>query len=108
MQSTIWQVDLLLSLALMLVLVRRAHATGTEPRAYHLLVPRTYGEVAEVRVAVKAKRLLVKLVKKRKHGMNMWDKSNLKPWPQLSEKVMAGGATAARASRSCPVARRRV
>ena len=78
----------------MLVLVRRAHATGAEPRAYHLLVPRTYGEVAEVRVAVKAKRLLVKLVKKRKHGMNMWDKSNLKPWPQLSEKVMAGGATA--------------
>ena len=76
----------------LLVLITRTAATGTEPRSYYLYVRKMYGSVAEVKVVVKAKRLLVKLIKKRSR-LNLWDKTNLKPWPQLSEKAAAGGGS---------------
>mmetsp|Transcript_18716 Transcript_18716/g.40523 ORF Transcript_18716/g.40523 Transcript_18716/m.40523 type:complete len:393 (-) Transcript_18716:585-1763(-) len=74
----------------LLIRITRTAATGTEPRSYHLYVRRMYGSVAEVKVVVKAKRLLVKLIKKRSR-LNLWDKTNLKPWPQLSEKAAGAG-----------------
>lgn len=74
----------------LLIWITRTAATGTEPKSYHLFIRKMYGEVSEVKVVCKAKRLLVKLIKK-KSRLNLWDKTNLKPWPQLSEKATAGG-----------------
>ena len=72
------------SRGLLIAIDRSDKATGMQPRHYHLYIRRMYGDVAEVKVVVKAKRLLVKLVKK-KNRLNLWDKKNLKPWPRLSE-----------------------
>jgi len=69
---------------LLVAIDRSERATGTQPKHYHLYIRRMYGEVAEVKVVVKARRLLVKLIKK-KNRLNLWDKKNLKPWPRLSE-----------------------
>ena len=72
------------SRGLLIAIDRSDKATGMQPKHYHLYIRRMYGDVAEVKVVVKAKRLLVKLVKK-KNRLNLWDKKNLKPWPRLSE-----------------------
>ncbi len=45
---------------------------------YHLYVPRMYGEVEDVMLIVKAKKLIIKLTKKEKRS---------KPWPQLPSKA---------------------
>jgi len=50
---------------------------------YHLYVPRMYGEVEDVKIIVKPKKLIVKLTKKKQ-------KENLKSWPQLPSKVATG------------------
>ena len=47
---------------------------------YHLYVPRLFGEVSEVKLILKKKKLIVKLYKKK-------DKENLRAWPQLPSKV---------------------
>lgn len=49
-------------------------------RRYHLHVPRLFGEVSEVKLVVKKKKLIVKLYKKK-------DKENMRAWPQLPSKV---------------------
>ena len=72
------------SRGLLIAIDRSDKATGMQPKHYHLYIRGMYGDVAEVKVVVKAKRLLVKLVKK-KNRLNLWDKKNLKPWPRLSE-----------------------
>ena len=75
---------------LLIAIDRSDKATGTQPKHYHLYIRRMYGEIAEVKVIVKAKRLLVKLIKK-KNRLNIWDKKNLKPWPRLSEGTGSSG-----------------
>ena len=50
---------------------------------YHLYVPRMYGEVEDMKIIVKPKKLIVKLIKKKQ-------KENLKAWPQLPSKVATG------------------
>lgn len=50
---------------------------------YLLRIPKLYGHVAEVEAISKAKRLLVRL-KKRK---SLWDKENLKAWPRPQKMV---------------------
>ena len=50
-------------------------------KRYHLHVPRMFGEVEEVKVIVKTKKLIIKLMKKK-------SKENMKPWPQLPSKVL--------------------
>ena len=75
---------------LLVAIDRSDKATGTQPKHYHLYIRRMYGEIAEVKVIVKAKRLLVKLIKK-KNRLNIWDKKNLKPWPRLSEGTGSSG-----------------
>lgn len=72
------------SRGLLIAIDRSDRAMGMQPKHYHLYIRRMYGDAAEVKVVVKAKRLLVKLVKK-KNRLNLWDKKNLKPWPRLSE-----------------------
>ena len=72
------------SRGLLIAIDRSDMATGMQPKHYHLYIRRMYGDVAEVKVVVKAKRLLVKLIKK-KNRLNLWDKKNLKSWPRLSE-----------------------
>lgn len=56
-------------------------ATDEEERDYRLHIPKLYDRATEVRTVVKAKRLLVKIHKKR-NGINIGGKSNLEPWPQ--------------------------
>ena len=48
---------------------------------YHLYIPRLYGVVDDVKVIVKAKKLIIKLYKKK-------EESNLKAWPQLPSKFV--------------------
>jgi len=58
-----------------------------EEQRYHLFVPRMYGEVEDVKTTVKAKRLVVKLTKKRTGTIfNFYDNTNLRSWPQLPAK----------------------
>jgi len=55
---------------------------------YHLHVPRMYGEVEDVKIIVKHKKMIVKLTKKKQ-------KENLKSWPQLPSKVATGSTDGA-------------
>jgi hypothetical protein len=50
-------------------------------KRYHLYVPKMSGEVEEVKLIVKAKKLIVKLYKKQ-------GRDNLQAWPQLPSKVV--------------------
>jgi hypothetical protein len=59
-------------------LVVQIHSRGER---YHLVVPRMYGEVEEVKTILKPNKLLVKLLKKKKN------KENLTAWPQLSSTI---------------------
>eukprot|EP00978_Attheya_sp_CCMP212_P030755 scaffold114242_cov57-Attheya_sp.AAC.1 len=50
---------------------------------YELHIPKLYGTVSDAKIIVKAKRLIVKIQKK-KDRLDLWNKTNLKAWPQLS------------------------
>lgn len=63
-----------------LILQLRGNVGGEKEIRYHLYVPRMFGEVEEVKTIVKAKKLIVKLTKKKGKG-------NVKAWPQLPSKV---------------------
>ena len=63
-----------------LILQLRGNVGGEKENRYHLYVPRMFGEVEEVKTIVKAKKLIVKLTKKKGKG-------NVKAWPQLPSKV---------------------
>lgn len=62
----------------MIIQIRR-NEVGQQETRYHLYVPKMYGEVEDVKTNVKAKKLIVKLTKKKGNG-------NLKSWPQLPSK----------------------
>jgi len=64
----------------LIVQIRRKEQ-GQEDIRYHLYVPRMHGEVEQVTVVVKAKKLIVKLMKKK-------NTENLKAWPILPSKVV--------------------
>jgi hypothetical protein len=48
---------------------------------YHLFVPKLFGEVENVKIISKAKKLIVKLYKKKA-------KENMQVWPQLASKII--------------------
>lgn len=59
-------------------LVVQIHSMGER---YHLVIPRMYGEVEEVKTILKPHKLIVKLLKKKNN------KENLRAWPQLSSTI---------------------
>lgn len=67
----------------LMVQIRRI--LGDEESKYFLFIPRMYGEVEDVKPIVKAKKIIIKLIKKR-------NSDNLKVWPQLPSdlKIPAG------------------
>lgn len=61
---------------------------------YHLHISHLYGEVDEVKTIVKAKRLIIKLTKKRKKSSSMFNllgkgsgTEEMKAWPQLTSEA---------------------
>lgn len=64
-----------------LILQIRSRANDKSYKRYHLQVPRMFGEVEEVKVILKSKKLIMKLWKKK-------SKDNMKPWPQLPSKLL--------------------
>ncbi len=66
-----------------LIVQIRSRTTNDDPsyKRYHLLVPRMFGEVEDIKLILKTKKLIVKLNKKKK-------KENLKAWPQLPSKIV--------------------
>jgi hypothetical protein len=66
-----------------MVQIRRI--SGDEESKHFLFIPRMYGEVEDVKPIVKAKKIIIKLIKKR-------NSDNLKVWPQLPSdlKIPAG------------------
>lgn len=64
---------------LMVQIIRR-HLNENNSKYYHLFVPRLFGEVDEVKLILKAKKLIIKLIKKT-------GKENMKTWPHLHSKI---------------------
>lgn len=65
-----------------LIVQIRRNLDEEKSKRYHLYVPRLFGEVENVALIVKSKKLIIKLYKKN-------EKENLKAWPQLPSKVAA-------------------
>ncbi len=69
-----------------MILQIRRKMEGEKYARYHLYIARLFGEVEEVKTIVKAKKLIVKFIKKKTSG-------NLKVWPQLSSKAIKSGTS---------------
>eukprot|EP00558_Chaetoceros_sp_UNC1202_P006870 CAMPEP_0197237078 /NCGR_PEP_ID=MMETSP1429-20130617/4010_1 /TAXON_ID=49237 /ORGANISM="Chaetoceros sp., Strain UNC1202" /LENGTH=335 /DNA_ID=CAMNT_0042696005 /DNA_START=79 /DNA_END=1086 /DNA_ORIENTATION=+ len=50
---------------------------------YHLYASTLHGDAIDIKIIVKAKKLIVKLTKKRLYAHEAWAKDNLKVWPSL-------------------------
>ncbi|CAB9496217.1 p21 protein (Cdc42 Rac)-activated kinase [Seminavis robusta] len=61
-------------------------ATDDNQHEYRLQIKRLYDNATEVRTVQKAKRLLVKIHKRRGGHLNFLGKSNLEPWPHPQRK----------------------
>jgi hypothetical protein len=69
-----------------LILQIRRRGQDEKDSRYHLYVAQMFGDVEEVKIIVKAKKLIVKLIKKK-------SKENLKAWSQLPSKAIKSSST---------------
>lgn len=78
----------------LLVTIFPKDGSSADKRGYKLHVPKMYGAATEVKILVKAKRLVLRISKK-KDRKNFWNKTNVRGWPSLSAtSISPGGGSA--------------